>query len=297
MDSADVLGLVEDLGDSIDDLQESLALLVKTALSQSTSKLPLLDKAKLYVLVTYAIESILFSYLRLNGVDAKSHPVFQELARVKEYFGKIKAAETAGTKRSSVLDKEAANRFIKHGLAGNAKLDAEREDRVARERVGAKRKFDEIKVGTHTRFDTVAKKLKAEEAVQDGSSASEGESHVDIEAAGTSAATTDAEATPVDSPRRRAKAEKQAAKRQRRLERKLADVSMSNDPEGMTDSPHQSGADAETGVAAPVTSTDDLETLLQVDSPGESEHIPKKARKKRKSKSQKLEDDIANEMV
>jgi len=297
MDSADVLGLVEDLGDAIDDLQESLAPLLKTALSQSTSKLPLLDKAKLYVLVTYAIESILFSYLRLNGVDAKSHPVFQELARVKEYFGKIKAAETAGTKRSAVLDKGAANRFIRHGLAGNAKLDAEREERAAREKAGAKRKFDEIKVGTHTRFDTVAKKLRAEGAVQESPSPSEGEPQAEIETGVTSAATTDAEATPVDSPRRRAKAEKQAAKRQRRLERKLADVSMSNDPEGLPDSPHQSGADAETGTSVPNTTTDDLETLLQVDSPGESEPTPKKARKKRKSKSQKLEDDIANEMV
>jgi len=281
MDSADILGLVEDLGDSIDDLQESLAPLLKTALSQSTSKLPLLDKAKLYVLVTYA----------------KSHPAFQELARVKEYFSKIKAAETAGTKRSSVLDKGAANRFIKHGLAGNAKLHAEREERVARERAGAKRKFDEIKVGTHTRFDTVAMRLKAEEAVQESPSPSEGEPQAGFETGVTSAATTDAESTQCNSPRRRAKAEKQAAKRQRRLERKLADVSMSNDSEGLSYAPHQSGAGAETGVAAPVISTDDLETLLQVDSPSESEHTPKKARKKRKSKSQKLEDDIANEMV
>jgi exosome complex protein LRP1 len=33
---------------------------LKSALSETSSKLPLLDKAKLYVLVTYAIESMLF---------------------------------------------------------------------------------------------------------------------------------------------------------------------------------------------------------------------------------------------
>src|SRR5258708_35270816 len=101
MDTAELHSLVENLTSNVDDLEESLAPLLKTALSHNTSKLPLLDKAKLYVLATYAIESILFSCLRLNGVDAKSHPVFQELARVKEYFGKIKTAETAGTKRNT----------------------------------------------------------------------------------------------------------------------------------------------------------------------------------------------------
>ena len=60
MDSTKVLGLLEQLDDEIDDLEESLAPLVETALSETTSKLPLVDKAKLYVLVTYAIESMLF---------------------------------------------------------------------------------------------------------------------------------------------------------------------------------------------------------------------------------------------
>ncbi|CAL3968376.1 unnamed protein product, partial [Diplocarpon coronariae] len=33
-------------------------------------------------------------YLRLHGVNAREHPVFKELTRVKQYFDKIKAAET-----------------------------------------------------------------------------------------------------------------------------------------------------------------------------------------------------------
>lgn len=60
MDSSGILSLLEQLDDEIDDLEESVAPLVKTALAETTSKLPLLDKAKLYVLVTYAIESMLF---------------------------------------------------------------------------------------------------------------------------------------------------------------------------------------------------------------------------------------------
>jgi hypothetical protein len=55
-----VLSLLEQLDDEIDDLEESLAPLLKQALSETSSKLPLLDNAKLFVLVTYAIESLLF---------------------------------------------------------------------------------------------------------------------------------------------------------------------------------------------------------------------------------------------
>jgi exosome complex protein LRP1 len=53
----------------------------------------------------------------LNGVKAREHPVFKELTRVKQYFGKIKAAETTSNERAVVsLDKQAAARFIKAGL-------------------------------------------------------------------------------------------------------------------------------------------------------------------------------------
>ncbi len=55
------------------------------------------------------------AYLRLNGVKAREHPVFIELTRVKQYFDKIKAAETPA-ERSKTVDKAAAARFIKAGL-------------------------------------------------------------------------------------------------------------------------------------------------------------------------------------
>ena len=60
MDSSKIRNLLEQLDDELDDLEESLEPLIKSALSEASCKLPLLDKAKLYVLVTYAIETILF---------------------------------------------------------------------------------------------------------------------------------------------------------------------------------------------------------------------------------------------
>ena len=60
METTDLEPLIDSLEDNIDDLEEALEPLLKSALSDIAGKLPLLDKAQLFVLVTYAIESILF---------------------------------------------------------------------------------------------------------------------------------------------------------------------------------------------------------------------------------------------
>jgi exosome complex protein LRP1 len=174
MDTPDLRPLVDDLATNIGQVEQSLAPLINTALAASTSKLPLLDKAKLYTLVTYAIESLLFSYLRLNGLDAKTHPVFAELTRVKQYFEKIKIAETSHVKRNTTLDKAAAGRFIKHGLAGNDDYDKKRaEQQQEKEKIAGKRKFEDMteRVGSHSRFEAMSRKMNADEA--EGSTSAE----------------------------------------------------------------------------------------------------------------------------
>jgi exosome complex protein LRP1 len=64
MDSNGILSLLEQFDDDLDELEESLEPILKTSLFATSSKLPVLDKAKLYILVTYAIESILFCGLQ-----------------------------------------------------------------------------------------------------------------------------------------------------------------------------------------------------------------------------------------
>lgn len=151
MDSTKVLSLLEDLDDEIDDLEESLAPLLRSDFSEIISKLPLFDKAKLYVLVTYAIESILFSYLRLHGVNAREHPVFLELTRVKQYFDKIKRAEVPAALRNKILDKGAASRFIKADLAGNERYDLQRAEQQAKERARAHIRFKDPQIALQKR--------------------------------------------------------------------------------------------------------------------------------------------------
>lgn len=276
MDTEEIESLVEDLTGNIDDLEESLAPLLKTALSASTSKLPLLDKAKLYVLATYSINSILFSALRLNGVDAKTHPVFQELNRVKEYFAKIKAAETVGQKRTTTVDKDAAGRFIKHGLAGNDRYDRERAERQARERNGAKRKLEEIGTGTHTRFDGAAKRIKAVEETVPIVRSEEVEE--EDEQGGVALSSAEAE-----------KLARKEAKRQRRQERKA--VGADEGGEG------QISTMASRLRTGPKSSSEIFQALQQGPLPPvEEKRTKKKKRKSRLEAAKDLEDKRADEM-
>ncbi|KAI6381817.1 hypothetical protein MCOR25_001048 [Pyricularia grisea] len=110
--------LVEGLADTVNTLDTDLKPLIEN-FKEISSKLPVLDQAKLNVLLAYSIESIIFSALRLEGVDAKNHDVFRELTRTKQYFDKIKKAETPPEPRpeGAGVDTQAAIRFIKADLA------------------------------------------------------------------------------------------------------------------------------------------------------------------------------------
>jgi exosome complex protein LRP1 len=118
MDTKAVIGLVDELQEDLEDLEESLQSILTGSLATTSRKLPLLDRAKLNVLLVYSIESLLFSYLKIHGVQVKEHAVFKELTRVKQYFEKINAAEgsTESAQPAATLNKEAAARVIKHGL-------------------------------------------------------------------------------------------------------------------------------------------------------------------------------------
>ncbi|RDA96297.1 hypothetical protein CP533_1622 [Ophiocordyceps camponoti-saundersi (nom. inval.)] len=123
----------------LDDLEDALAPLTN-GLDERASRLPLLDRAKLFSLSAYAIESLLFSSLRLHGVDAKEHAVFTELKRVQQYFAKIQAAEEGPeTKkpRSLTVNQEAAARMLKANLSDNKSVSNKLAEKIAEERAKA----------------------------------------------------------------------------------------------------------------------------------------------------------------
>lgn len=298
METEDLHDLLDDLTTNIDDLSTTLGPLLSTPLPQQTAKLPLLDQAKLYTLAVYSIESLLFSSLRLNGVDAKSHPVFQELGRVKEYFGKIKVAENGPEKRPTTLDKDAAGRFIKHGLRGNEKYDRERAERVGREKAGAKRKLEEMSEGRHTRLDGEdarrVKVVRADDAEGESDGVGEGDGSGGVEGNGNA-----------ETSKRKEKGKKaRTGFGQGYVE--LAARDATEDATNVDDGAEGVEEDEDDDVAAqstreahsqrpkkskkPKDSKEALESLLEgaLDS--------KKDKKKKRKKSEKLEDERAAEM-
>ena len=298
METEDLHESIEDLTTNIDELETAVAPLLSGPLSHQTSKLPLLDQAKLYCLAVYSIESLLFSALRLNGVDARTHPVFQELNRVKEYFSKIKVAETGGAnaKRNVTLDKEAAGRFIKAGLAGNERYDRGRAERQEAQRAGAKRKLDELGTGRHMRFEEDGERVKVVKADgvesdgEEGSSAAEpGVGHGE------------------QSTRKRSKKKKgHKVERFAKLMASVPTEQSTQDDEthpsdGRNEEDSADGASTEATAGKnekrsgkpkkPKTSKEALENLLEGTLEGE-----KDSKRRKRKKSERLEDERAEEM-
>jgi exosome complex protein LRP1 len=140
MDVSDVTPQLDRLEEELNKAHETLAPLLGD-IGEISSKLPLLDKAKLYVLVSYTIESLLFceffyytiftrrptntqgaAALRLNGVETKNHAIFTELTRVKQYMEKIQKLETPPPERERTVNTEAAARFLKSDLVSSPQL-------------------------------------------------------------------------------------------------------------------------------------------------------------------------------
>ncbi|KAL7822737.1 Sas10/Utp3/C1D family protein [Trichoderma gracile] len=154
---------VERLGSQLDGLEDALEPLLGN-LSEMSSQLPLLDRAKLFSMAAYAIESLLFSSLKIQGVDAQNHAVFAELKRIQQYFAKIKAAEEPAGQRKLVVNQEAATRILKADLSDNKPLSAKLAEKIAEERARALLKAAE------------SKKRGAEDAAQPAGSGPDGAS-------------------------------------------------------------------------------------------------------------------------
>ncbi|KAJ6444029.1 Sas10/Utp3/C1D family protein [Purpureocillium lavendulum] len=174
---AESKGLTRDLDKldvQLDNLEDALGPLLD-GLDEKASQLPLLDRAKLFSLSAYAIESLLFSSLKLQGSDAQNHAVFTELKRVQQYFAKIKGVEEPEPQgqRSTTVNQEAAARILKADLADNKALGAKLAEKIAEERAKALLKSVEGGGGGGK------KKRTADDAAAAAASASAGEASSD----------------------------------------------------------------------------------------------------------------------
>ncbi|KZS91581.1 hypothetical protein SISNIDRAFT_487249 [Sistotremastrum niveocremeum HHB9708] len=107
---------VRDIENDLDTLEDILEPLLAHPLEDTLANLSVINKAKLQTLIPYVVHDLIISYLKVRGVDVRSHGVMSEMERVKKYFDKIKNAEDP-SKNKLAVDKEAASRFIKNAIA------------------------------------------------------------------------------------------------------------------------------------------------------------------------------------
>ncbi|PHH76417.1 hypothetical protein CDD82_3996 [Ophiocordyceps australis] len=135
-DVKDITRSINKLDAQLDSLEDVLEPLLGDV-GAMASQLPLLDKAKLFSLTAYALESLLFSSLRLQGVHAQNHAVYTELKRVQQYFAKIQALEQPEAQRTTTVNQEGAARVLKADLSDNKALSSKLAEKIAVERAKA----------------------------------------------------------------------------------------------------------------------------------------------------------------
>lgn len=105
------------LNKHLDELESQLEPLFSQSLTETLVRLDTVQQAKMQVIIPYVVYDLVFVFLKARGIDPMTHPIVRELDRVRVYFDKIKDAEESNQKRKLGLDKEAAERFIKHAIA------------------------------------------------------------------------------------------------------------------------------------------------------------------------------------
>lgn len=92
-------------------------------------KLTTLDKARLNVTLCYAIDSLFWAFLTVQGISPREHAVKKELDRVRQYMGKLKEIEEKDRKPEQRVNKDAAKRFVRNALwEPSDKNEADEED-------------------------------------------------------------------------------------------------------------------------------------------------------------------------
>ncbi|ORX36778.1 hypothetical protein BD324DRAFT_681543 [Kockovaella imperatae] len=148
------------------------AVLSRPSWTETVDQMNPLDRAKLDILMAYAINDLVWMYLKVKGVDPASHDVSTELDRIKTYYGKIRAAEEPKAQPSRKIDVPAANRFISSAIPKSQKEHHASTSAQAMAQSQAKRAVEEAesieRTGMDRRFRFVAETGQRLENDEDG---------------------------------------------------------------------------------------------------------------------------------
>eukprot|EP00730_Choanoeca_flexa_P001584 TRINITY_DN10697_c0_g2_i2.p1 TRINITY_DN10697_c0_g2~~TRINITY_DN10697_c0_g2_i2.p1 ORF type:complete len:175 (+),score=46.29 TRINITY_DN10697_c0_g2_i2:37-525(+) len=140
--------------DAVASLNDKLDLLKAKPASALREQLSPLESAKFDLLMAYSMNSMFWMYLSSRGINPADHPVKAQLERVRDYMMKIKRLEAEASGEGVRLNKSAADRFIKHAMAGDeddstpatkkakktkAKADKEKGDKSKTKKKGSKK--------------------------------------------------------------------------------------------------------------------------------------------------------------
>ncbi|RLV92676.1 Exosome complex protein LRP1 [Spathaspora sp. JA1] len=179
-----VKAFVKNLDTSITNLETSLTPLLKTSLIELTSipNQTHQDKIKIYNNYAYVLISTIYSYLKTIGVDTDTHPIKQELTRIKNYMNRLKSLEKGelSSEKKQEIAQVKANEFLARTLgvksvggavdvktAGPAvsfqgthtkfENETKEETKVNKTKTSNKTKTTQTKVTKKTKVDTKAK--------------------------------------------------------------------------------------------------------------------------------------------
>ncbi|RKP33424.1 hypothetical protein BJ085DRAFT_13941 [Dimargaris cristalligena] len=83
----DLKDAIKEVSDNVDQLNQFLKPLTAAPLPETLSKFSPEERAQLQVILAYSINTLYWTYLKINGIPPTSHPVMKELVSWY-YFGR-----------------------------------------------------------------------------------------------------------------------------------------------------------------------------------------------------------------
>ncbi|CAG0891772.1 unnamed protein product [Darwinula stevensoni] len=117
---------------SLSSVEEALQPLMHKSREDFIRNMAPLDCAKADLVTLYAINSLFWVYLQLEGCDPREHGIKGELSRIQQAMQRLK--ETTDKANMPRLDQQAAKRFIRGGLWEPKDKDAQEESKQGKKR-------------------------------------------------------------------------------------------------------------------------------------------------------------------
>jgi len=111
---SEINGDLKWFNEKVEDVEATMKPLLGTSRNELVREMDSMEMIKIDLATSFTVNSLFWSYLVLQGVDPKTHPIKQELDRVQSYMAKVKEIEDK--KKAPRLVKDAAKRFVRNAM-------------------------------------------------------------------------------------------------------------------------------------------------------------------------------------